>query len=182
MLILARDIPNILNLERLHGAAHIEFGLSLYGVSDSHIRHFDRGLVARGRLVIDGDETNDVELIPDILIQIERAILRMAEVKDDRVSAANRFGQCQSEKAGRVGFRVNALQAICRDAHAADRQLLAWVRGGYDDRTPEQNGLLLLRANQREHPDSQKGNRDDCDPEFDLMSVSHQEICDPNQL
>lgn len=104
MLVLARDIPDIVDLECLHGAADIELGLSLHGISHPHIRDFYGGLVTRGWFVINGDKTDYVELISDVLFQIERTILRVPEVEDDRVSPANRSWQRQGEKAGRVRF------------------------------------------------------------------------------
>jgi hypothetical protein len=104
MLVLARDVPDIMDLECLHGTADIELGLSLHGISHPHMRNSYGGLVARGWFVIDGDKTNYVELISDVLVQIERTILRVPEVENDRVSPANRPWQRQGEKAGRVRF------------------------------------------------------------------------------
>ena len=91
VLFLAGDVALVLDLERLHCAADVEFSLGLLCVSDAHVRKLRGGLIIWSGFVIGRFEVNDVELISDVIVHVEGAILLMAIVKDDRVSAANRF-------------------------------------------------------------------------------------------
>jgi hypothetical protein len=172
----ARDVAFILDFKRFYGAADIEFGLGLLRISHSHIRKFYRGLIFRGGLVVKRHEVNDIELISDIIFHIQRPILRMAIVKDDRVSSANRFRESQGKETGGIGLRSGRVENIGGDQNAPDGQLFTRVHIADNHGPSQSNGLLFLPANQREDAHGDQGNNDGGNPSLYFMSPSHRMI------
>src|SRR5947208_7203691 len=97
MLSFARDVALVLDLKCLDGAADIHVGHGLDRIANTNICDFGPGLVRSGRTDGNRHHVNDVDLVPDKLLEVEWTISRMAKVKRDRLTSAYSLEQGDSE-------------------------------------------------------------------------------------
>ncbi len=147
-LFFARNVTHVLNLEGFDGTAHVQFGQCLDRISHPHVSHFHFGLIP-GRLG-QWDQTNDVQLVGDNVVEHKRSILRVVEIKNKRVPFPDRFVQFKTEKSGGVRGCFSCCEISGRNGNSRDRQLFTRVRILHQNRSPKRNRLLPLPANQPE--------------------------------
>ena len=93
MLILTGDVPFVRDLESLDRAANVCFSHGFDRVSDPDIPHFDRWLIVHCMMALEGKHVHDVELVPDIVVQIQGFVLRLPKMKHNRTPSAHGTGQ-----------------------------------------------------------------------------------------
>ena len=92
-MIAARRISRIDDLESFYGAANVRLRRSLYGISYPGIR--DRGPGARFGIgiLMEGHHSDNVNFVPDEIIQVQWSIALTAETEEHRLAAPKAFGQ-----------------------------------------------------------------------------------------
>ncbi len=82
MLVLAGDIPSILDLKRLHHAADIHGAHGFERISHSYVSNLDRGPVAYTRSLDHvGDHADNVYPVADEFVKFEGVVVGMPELK-----------------------------------------------------------------------------------------------------
>lgn len=153
MLVAAGDVAFVLDFKCPYCTPDVEFGLNFPGIADTKVRKLLLGLIVGSRLILEGSKMHNVKLVSNVILLVERPILRMAKMKDDGMSAADGFRQSEGEIAGRISLRRCGGGISGGDDHASDGQLPSRIEILHDDGPVQDNGLLLLPANNREHCD-----------------------------
>lgn len=100
MLSLARHVTLVLNLKCFQRTSYIELSHHSAGVSDANIRDSHRGSSGGRPDRGDGHHVDDIELVTDKTIHVERKVSRLPEVKDERVAPPRESAQLKREQAG----------------------------------------------------------------------------------
>ncbi len=97
---------------------------------------------------------DDVQPIVNIVVQIQRAILRMAEVQHNRVTSTDPFPQRQDEEArGIRGNKMRRQITVGRDFDISDRSLFPRIGILYQHGSPQREWVLAMPKQDHENRD-----------------------------
>ena len=173
VLAFAGYVTLILHFENFDCAADIEIGGRLDGVADANAGNFDLRSILGRQLYGNGRQMDDVEFIDDVVIEIQRAVARIAEMNHNRVSVANGFLQMQDEHSGGLGGRICNRQIVGGNGDAADGQLLFGIGVVHQHGAAKSDGLLDAPANHGQGRRPEQNRDDQGNPDFDFMCPSH---------